>query len=435
MHSKRSLLLRILFAGLLAAGPVAAADEPAEAGAAGGPGLAIRCAKALVVSPNIEDPQVVDNALVLVRDGKFESVSKARDTQVPPGYELLDVGASWVMPGLIDLHSHEGGTYDINDAVWLTNPGLSARVAVIPNNDRFRVGLAAGVTSVLFIPGSATNMGGGGMLLKTGHDTYAETVIRDPGSLKVAQWGNPESWGPGIGMSFEHYNTRRTFQRGIAYAKRWKAFEKGLAPKPERNIQLDIFRDLYEGNAQCSVHTQMYQVVLETITMIARDLQLPVYLDHSTIGGWLAGDLAAKYGVPAIVGPRSLDATARGMINWCRNKHEGMRGVAAGYQERGVEMLGFNTDAPVIPQESLQLQAAMGVRYGVDDSKLAAVRGLTVIPAMAAGIDDRVGHLTPGIQADFIVITGHPADPRSFVQKAYLDGQKKYDVEEGPRLW
>ena len=77
-------------------------------------------------------------------------------------------------------------------------------------------------------------MTGGGVLVKSGHDTYERTVIRDPGSLKVAQWGNPESWGPGVNMSLEHWNTRRTFERGVAYAKRWKAYEKGLAPKPKR---------------------------------------------------------------------------------------------------------------------------------------------------------------------------------------------------------
>ncbi|MEW6071089.1 MAG: amidohydrolase family protein [Planctomycetota bacterium] len=420
--------------GALAEAPLAAADTPA-AGAPGGPGLAIRCAKALVLSPDPADPQVIDGALVLLKGGKIEKVVAARGTDVPAGYELLDVGASWVMPGLIDLHSHEGGTYDINDAVYLTNPDLSARVAVVPNNDRFRVALAAGITTVLFIPGSATNMGGGGMLLKTGPDRYEEAVVRDPGSLKVAQWGNPESWGPGIGMAFENWNTRNTFRRGLAYAKRWEDFERGAGPEPKRDILFDIFRALRARTTQCSVHTQMYQVVLMTITMIRGELGLDVYLDHSTIGGWLTGELAAKMGVPAVVGPRQIDSTARGMINWARNKHEGVRGIAAGYQERGVEMLCFNTDAPVLPEESLPLQAAMGVRYGVDDSKLAAVRGLTVLPALVAGIADRVGSLTPGRDADVIVITGHPADPRSWVQRVFVDGKPKYDAEVEPRLW
>lgn len=406
-----------------------------NAGASGAPGLAIKCAKALVVSPDPDDVQVVDHAYVLLKDGKIVAVESARGFEVPEGYEVLDVGENWVMPGIIDYHTHEGGTYDINDAVSLVNPGLSAATAVIPNNDRMRVGLAAGITTILFIPGSATNIGGIGQLLKTGHETYEKTLVRDPGVLKISQWGNPESWGPGIGMCFEYWNLGATIERGLAYAKRWAAFEKGEGPEPERNISYDVFRDLLAGRAPGTVHTQMYQVVLATITQLTVEYGLNVSLNHSTIGGWLTGELAVEHNVPAIVGPRSLDTTARRHLNWARNKHEGMRGVAAGYQERGVKLLGFNTDAPVIPLESVQLQAGMGVRYGVDDSKLAAVRGITVVPAITGLIADQVGSLTPGLDADVIVITGHPADPRSHVKLAWIDGEKKYDASEQTRLW
>ena len=172
-----------------------------------------------------------------------------------------------------------------------------------------------------------------------------------------------------------------------------------------------------------------------TITMLAGEFDLPVFLDHSTVGGWLTGGLAQEAGVPAIVGPRSVDTVSRGFMNWAHNHHEGMRGVAAGYQELGLENVGFNTDAPVIPQETLQLQAGMGVRYGFRDERLQAVRGLTVVPAMAALIEDRVGSLTPGLDADLLVITGHPADPRSSVERVLIEGRTVYDTEEDQRRW
>ena len=172
-----------------------------------------------------------------------------------------------------------------------------------------------------------------------------------------------------------------------------------------------------------------------TITMIAGEFKLPVFLDHSEIGGWLTGELAAKMGVPAIVGPRSADTVSRFFINWAHNKHEGMRGLAAGYQERGVKDIGFNTDSPVIPQETLQLQAAMAVHYGFDDSEMATVRGLTVVPAMAAFINDRVGSLLPGLDADLLIIRGHPADPRSTVDKVLIEGKLVYDADKEPRRW
>ncbi|MCZ6598487.1 MAG: amidohydrolase family protein [Planctomycetota bacterium] len=410
-------------------------DAPTPAGEPGGPGLAVLTAKALTCPPDIETPQLVDNAVVLIRDGKIERVAPQRGTKIPTGYEVLDVGDLWVMPGLVELHCHVGGTFDINDMVYLTNPGLSASTSVIPHNDALKMAIAGGVTTVLYIPGSGTNIGGLGVLFKTGLDHYEDALIRDPGSMKLAQWGNPESWGPRIGMTFEHWNTRNTLRRGVAYAKRWEAFEAGEGPEPERDIQFDVFRPLVAGETTISTHTQLYQVVLMTLTMVHGEFGLPVFLDHSTIGGWLAGGMAEEMGVPAIVGPRSVDTVSRFFINWARNKHEGMRGVAAGYQQMGLKNVGFNTDSPVIPQETLQLQSAMGVRYGFDDSELQAVRGLTIVPAMAAKIDHVVGSLEPGKDADILIIRGHPSDPRSSVEKVLIEGKLVYDATEDRRRW
>ncbi|MEX1025001.1 MAG: amidohydrolase family protein [Planctomycetota bacterium] len=434
-------LVRALGALLLTATfalPVTAGGSPSKsAGVEGGPGLAIRCAKALVVPPDESEQQVVDQALILVKDGKIVSVTRAATQTVPDGYEFIDVGENWVMPGLVELHCHVGGTFDINDMVYLTNPGLSSRSAIIPDNPALHRSIAAGVTTVLFIPGSGTNIGGTGVLFKAGHKKYEQALVRDPGAMKLAQWGNPEAWGPGVGMSFEHYNTRDSLRRGVAYAKRWEAFEAGAGPEPEFNIQWEIFRELRKHNTTIATHTQMYQVVLKTLTMVHDEFNLPVFLDHSTIGGWLTGALAAERGVPAICGPRSIDPNlSRGMMNWSRNKHEGFRGVAAGYQSLGHRLVGFNTDSPVIAQEDLLVQAAVGVRYGFEDEKLEAVRGLTVVPAITAKIDDRLGHLSPGCDADLVVISGHIADPRSHVDFVFVDGEKMYDAaEEGQRRW
>ena len=430
---RRQMLARLAGVALLGA-PLLAQDARPAAGERGGPGLAIRCAKALVLPPDPSAPQAVDRALVLIRDGVIVEVRPEREGPPPEGFELLDAGDAWCMPGMVELHCHEGGTYDINDMVYLANPGLRASASVIGRNERLERGLASGVTSVLYIPGSGTNVGGSGVLLKTAFEEYEKALIRDPGSLKLAQWGNPESWTLGVGMSLENWNTRNVFRRGLAYAAAWREFEAGRGPQPERDVELDVFRDLLEGRAQVSTHTQVYQVVLMTLTMIKGELGLDVFLDHSTIGGWLTGALAQEMGVSAIVGPRSIDPTSRGMINWARNKHEGMRGIAAGYQERGLENVGFNTDSPVIPEEELSLQAGMAVRYGFEDDGAQAVRGLTIVPAMTVGIDDQVGCLLPGRDADVVLLDGHPADPRTSVRKVLVDGELVYDASE-ERLW
>jgi hypothetical protein len=371
---------------------------------------------------------VVDNAVLLVKDGRIEAVGSARETAVPEGYEVLDLGARWLMPGMIDLHSHQGGTGDINDMVYLINPELRVSTAVIPANRDLERGLAAGVTAVLFIPGSGTNAGGQGVLIKTGFEGYERSEIRNPGSLKVAQWGNPERWAIGVGKTVENYNLREMFTRGLAYAKRWQRYEQEGGERPARDIQWELFRDLLAKKVQVSVHTQVYQVVLMTITMIRGEFGLDVFLDHSSLDGWRTGALAHEMGVPAIVGPRSVDWPDERIINWVGVAPERAQGIAAGYQAAGHDMVGFNTDASVIPQEELFLQSCLAVRYGFDSTQLQNVRGLTIVPARAAGIDDRLGSLEPGKDADVLVISGDPSDPRTSVESVFLEGQRVYDA-------
>jgi imidazolonepropionase-like amidohydrolase len=398
--------------------------DPASAGEPGGPGLALFAAKALCCE--LEGLQVVDEATVLVRDGRIEAVGPREALEVPAGYELLDLSPLWLMPGMIDLHSHVGGTGDINDMVYQANPGLRVMTAVRPRNERFEVALAAGVTTVLFIPGSGTAIGGQGILLKTAPERFEDAVVRQPGSLKTAQGNNPKAHLEGCGPALYNWHIRNVFRRGRAYARAWASGEE-----PERDIMLDVFRDLFAGRAQVSAHTQQHYVVQETLRLQVREFGVATFLDHGSMDAYRGAEYVEELGVPAILGPRSASWQSKGR----GFDHDGrMLGIAGEYQRRGHTRIGFNTDAPVIPQETLQLQAGMAVRYGFDDAALDTVRGLTIVPAETAGIADRVGSLEPGKDADVLVLTGHPADPRTSVERVYVEGRVAYDAGEG-RLW
>lgn len=274
-------------------------------------------------------------------------------------------------------------------------------------------------------------MGGQGVLMRTGLDGYEENLLRDPGSLKLAQAGNPERRAPWFPRrSFMNYNTRNTFRRGVAYARSWEEFEAGkTSERPEKDLQFEIFRSLTSEETQISTHTQIYQVVLMTITMVREEFGLPVYIDHGTFDGFRAGEKAEENGVAAILGPRAIQVS--GFIDLDGR----IQGVAAGYQERGVSRIGFNTDAPVIPQQELIVQAAMGVHYGFDDSEGDAVRGLTIVPATTAGLGDRLGSIEVGKDADLIICTGYPVDPRTAVEMVFQRGFKVYDTKEEQRRW
>ncbi len=416
-------------AGALAPASIAAGPLRQMPGERGGPGLALVARKALIAQ--WEGEQFVDSPLLLVKDGKIERCAPRAEGEAPEGYVVVDVGDAWLMPGMIDLHSHIGGSGgDINDMVYQTNEGLRVSPTVRPENANLLRCLSAGVTTVLYIPGSGTNVGGQGVLLKTGLPTYEEMRVRDPGSLKIAQGDNPTRWGYGMGRSMMNFHIRASVKRGLGYARAWREHEQGDAAKPAVDPQFETFRALAAGRAQISTHTQIYQLVHSTIRILKQEFGFDVFIDHGEWGGYLAAAEAERLGVAAIVGPREID-TPQG-----RQETDGAIFSCAGeFQRRGLRKVGFNTDAPVVPAEELPLQAAVSTRYGFDASEMQAVLGLTIVPAMVAGIDERVGSLEPGKDADVVVITGDPADPRSHVLRVLIEGRDVYRAPEEGRTW
>jgi imidazolonepropionase-like amidohydrolase len=295
----------------------------------------------------------------------------------------------------------------------------------VPNNNALKREVAAGITTVLYIPGSGTNMSGSGVLLKTGLARYEEMVVRDPGSLKIAQGDNPTGWAYGMGRSMMNWNIKSELARGLAYARARKAERaNGAADAVERNPRFDIFEALLDKRTQVSTHTQLYVLVLNTLTMIRRDFGLDVYIDHGEWLGYKATALANELGVSAIVGPREIDAPSRGRFD----TDGAIVGCAAGYQKAGMPLVGFNTDAPVVPGDELPLQAAMAARYGFDNSAMQVVRGLTIVPATVSGIAKRVGSLEAGKDADIVVLDGDPADPRTRIERVFIEGHAVYEI-------
>jgi imidazolonepropionase-like amidohydrolase len=234
-----------------------------------------------------------------------------------------------------------------------------------------------------------------------------------------------------MGRILMNYGLRFRIRRGKAYAKAWDAYLAGEGDKPERELELDVFRSLYAGDTQVSTHTQYYQLVLMTITMLARDFGLPTYIDHGSFDSYLTTPLAMEFGVGAILGPREIMVPRPPRFDTDGR----IEGTAWGFQEQGMVDIGFNTDAPVVPQEELSTQAAMGVRYGLRNDRAQGLRGVTIIPARTAGIADRVGSLEAGKHADVLVCDGDPIDPRTSFDAVWVNGELVYDAQSGGRAW
>ena len=370
--------------------------------------------------------EALDGAVVLVADGKIENVIDDPDHtyKAPDGYETIDVRDRWILPGFVDLHSHIGGT-DINEMVYPVNSGLRVLDNILPDNPRLQKAVAGGVTTILFIPGSGTNMSGFGALLKTAGKDLDEILVRFPGALKIAQGGNPERRGGDLGRHRMgmNYLIREALREGKEYTEAWVAFEAGKREQaPVKNPRLEYFRGLFHREYPVVVHTQGAALIQSTLRILYDEMALWVVIDHGTFDGFkLAGEVS-KRGVMVMNGPRQFDF----------DFNEGrFNGNASEWEKGGVKEVGINTDAPVIPQEELFFQAAMAVRLGLDPH--VALRGLTMSPAKAVGIDDRLGSIEKGKDADLVVWTGDPFDIRNYVTLVLVNGKIHYDTRKEPR--
>lgn len=372
-----------------------------------------------VITMNDGD-DVINNAVVLVKNGKIEAVGKAKDVEIPDGAEIVEMADAWLVPGMVEAHNHTAGQ-GLHDYVYLTNPGLRTLDGVDPNEESQYLAQAGGVTTALLISGSGTNMSGFGTVVKFAGENVEDMVMKFPGSIKIAQAGNPERYWYGVGRMLMNYNTRQTMEKAKAYHEAWTRFEKGeTSTEPVFDPMWNDFRLLFEKEYPASVHTQIYQVVMTTIDMLANKLDVPTMLDHSTFDGYKTAPLVVENGeIVTINGPRQL--------NYDRSQRK-IFGNASEWWRGGVHKLGINTDSPVVPQEELSFQAAMAVHYGWMPYE--ALKGVTRIPAEGMKIDDRVGSITPGLDADFCLWSGDPLDPRSVCHMAVINGAIERDVRE-----
>lgn len=411
IHCIRSLLVLGSFCSAVT--PWAAADE-------GKPKLAIQVGKIITCAG-----EPIVGGTILVSNGKIEAVGKTSETVVPEGYEIISHPDAFAMPGLVEAHAHVGGSGDLNEMVYQTNPELRNWDQIVPHNDDLKVAIAGGVTTICFIPGSGTNMGGWGTLMKTGPGKLSDIIICAPGVLKIAQSGNPERQDGEVGsgrMGMNHV-IREQLMEGRLYVQQWDDFEAGrTTAEPKVNLRLEYFKPLFRREIPVVVHTQAYQVVQSTLRILHDEMNLKVVIDHGTFDSYKISDEIIKRNIPIMAGPRGFRYEPEdGQI----------KGIVAEYEKRGVTQLGVNTDSPVIPQEELSFQAAMAVRYGWNEED--AVRGITIEAAKALMIDDRVGSLEPGKDADILITTGSIIDPRNYVKQVFIDGRSVYDIKTDRR--
>jgi imidazolonepropionase-like amidohydrolase len=240
-------------------------------------------------------------------------------------------------------------------------------------------------------------------------------VLADPGGMKVAQAYNPER-NPDLGATRTGMAWNLTHVNEMAKA----ANDAGRDDVRLRNLQKVMSKEL-----PVLIHTAGSDACHTTINMWRERYDTRAVLSHGCFDGWKVSEYAARIGIPCNLGPRTFD--------WSSSREGQIIGTPQRYEEAGVDLISVNTDAGVMPQEELFLQGAMGARYGATSYLM--LKACTINPAKSFGIDARVGSFQPGRDADVVLWSGDPLDPRSYVAVVWIDGQVEYDRErDGQRF-
>ncbi len=394
----------ILFVLLGALGVLAVQSSGAAAGGKGEPPLAIKAGQILTVTRGS-----IENGVIIVRDGKIAAVGKQGEVEIPAGAEMLDVSDQWVMPGQVDLHAHVGNNSGLHDYVHTLNPELRVWDYVDPEAEAVQYSIASGVTTILTIPGSGGNHSGFGVLWKLGGaKKREELIVRKLGGMKFAQGYNPERRAGDLGQSRMGmwWLLRELFARAQEYLK-----------SPALRPDLENLKAVLRKETPVFVHTAGGRDVVGTMRMFHDLLQLPVIVSHCEFGAFRIGLEAARRNIPVNVGPRLYDFS--GSV-YDRKFYA----LPVEYARAGVKNLSLNTDCPVIPGEELFLQGTLSVRLGLEEDL--ALRALTINPAEAIGIGDRVGSIEVGKDADLVIKRGSLFDPRTPIERVLINGRQVY---------
>ena len=323
---------------------------------------------------------------------------------------VFDAQGGILLPGLVDAHTHMGMWEDGlgfegddgNEDTDPSTPHLRAVDAVNPLDRCFREALEAGVTTVVTGPGSANPIGGQMCAMKTYGRRMEEMVLRAPVAMKMALGENPKttyngkSQAPVTRMATAAI-IREQLAQAVRYAKdKQRAREDPDTDEPEYDIKCEALLPVVRGELPVHFHAHRLDDIF-TARRLAEEFHLRYVVVHGT-QGHRAADLLAADGTTVLCGPLLCDRSKPELAD-LTPANPGLLAAA------GVE-IAIITDHPVIPAQYLPICAGLAVREGLPREK--ALEAVTLAPARICGIDDRVGSIAPGKDADLVLFREDP---------------------------
>ncbi|MBQ9754034.1 MAG: amidohydrolase [Lentisphaeria bacterium] len=361
------------------------------------------------------EPRRVD---IKVKDGKIAEIGTYTSG------EKIDVSGMRVIPGLVEAHCHLGlagwsnrydGT-DYNEKNDCITPELNPIDAFNPLDPTVRFALEGGVTCVGTGPGSSNVLGGNFMAVKTFGIRVDKMVVKEKVAMKCAFGENPKNLYQTKFIT-SRMTTAAKLREMLAKAKEYMekidAAEKDPeCKKPDFNFKLHALLPVMRREIPLKAHAHQANDLFTAIR-IAKEFNVKLTLEHCTEGHLIAEELASE-GLPLAVGP-TLGHSGKPET---REKTFATPGIL----HRAGCQVSIITDSNVIPQENLALCAGLAVKAGMDP--FAALQAITINPARHLGIEDRVGSLEVGKDADIVVCDGCILDSATKVCMVFVNGEQ-----------
>lgn len=349
---------------------------------------------------------IIEKGDILIEDGIIVEIGQ--DLEIEEG-ELFDVNGAFVMPGMIDAHCHvglaeEGISKSVDDSNEMNDP-VTPQLRVIdginPLDMGFRDAYENGITTVAVAPGSANIVAGQFAVLKTFGNRIDSMVVDEKSGIKVSLGENPISvYGksgktPATRMAVAAI-LRETILKAEEYMdKKSRVIDEG-GEEPPMDMKLDALLDVIDGSIPLRVHVHRADDIFTAIR-IAREFNIDIVLEHCTEGHLIADQLAEE-DFPVVLGPALTDKSKYELRNLSFRTPAELVG-------RGMKVA-IMTDAPEVPIKYLPICAGLAVKEGLDEYE--ALKCITINPAEILRVDDRIGSIEVGKEADIAVFSGNP---------------------------
>lgn len=353
----------------------------------------------------------------------IEEIGSMENFKERKGEEILDVDGAWVLPGLIESHAHIGITEekwgaigdDCNEETNPLTPTLRAIDAVNPMDPAFHDAIKAGITSVMTGPGSANVVGGQFVFMKTQGRCVDNMVIKCPAAMKVAFGENPKTtYGNQNMLPSTRMGTAALLRKVLFEAVQYKKDKEGGKLEKD-DFEMEPWIPVLNKEIPLKAHAHRADDILTAIR-IAKEFNVDITIDHGTEGHLIADEIKES-GFPVIVG---TDLTSRSKL-----EVQNMDFKTNKIIHDADILFSITTDHPVALIQYLSICASLAVREGLPVE--AALKAITINAAKICRVDDRVGSLKEGKDADIVIFSGNPLETFTKTLYTIIDGKIIYE--------